>query len=390
MTAGARAGADPVARLLELRARPSRRVVGLSSGTSADAIDAALVEIEGSGADTRVRLVRYAETPIAPALRARLLAALDAHAAELAALDVAVGAAFAEAATRLLAGEPADLVGSHGQTVCHLPRSAGHPGATLQIGQAAIIAERLGVPVVCDFRVADVAAGGEGAPLVPLADFYLFRAPGRVRALQNLGGIANVTVVGERLDQVLAFDNGPGNMPLDEAVRAASGGAESCDLGGARAARGRIDPALLDELHGHPFFALPPPRSTGREAFGRAWLEPLLVRYAGRVDDLLASLTRFVAEAIRESYARHVEPCHRIDEILVSGGGLKNATLMRHLGELFAPVPVRSSATAGVDPDAKEAIAFAILANETLHGRPGNVPAATGAAGPRVLGKILP
>jgi anhydro-N-acetylmuramic acid kinase len=386
---------DPIQRLLELRDRPMRRVVGLQSGTSADGVDAALVEIAGAGEATRARLVAYAGYDFDDELSRRLQDPLSITAAELCVLDFQVAEAFVQATRALVtrAGltlADVDLVASHGQTICHQPPSAGGRGATLQIGEAAVIAEGTGLPVVCDFRVRDVAAGGEGAPLVPLADYYLFRESGRTRALQNIGGIANVTVVPDALAGVFAFDNGPGNMALDAVARAVSRGRERFDDHGARAARGHIDTALLEELHRTPFLALPPPRSTGREEFGAAFVAPLLRRCAGRLDDLLATLTRFTAEAIRNSYLAHVEPRATIAEVLVSGGGVHNETLMAHLSELFAPVPVRSTADAGVDPDAKESMAFAILANETLFGLTGNVPAATGAAGPRVLGKLVP
>jgi anhydro-N-acetylmuramic acid kinase len=268
----------------------------------------------------------------------------------------------------------------------HHPRSAGKLGATLQIGEAAVIAERTGVPVVSDFRVRDVAAGGEGAPLVPLVDHLLFRKAGARRALQNIGGIANVTLVGNTRDALIAFDNAPGNMALDAVARAASGGAEPFDRDGARAARGQIDAALLAELHQHPYLKQPVPKTTGRELFGKDFYYPLLGRYGGRLDDLLATLTRFTAEAIARSY-RELLPALP-DEVYVSGGGALNVTLMRHLAELLAPATVDSTAAVGMDPKAKEAIAFAMLANETLFGHPGNVPAATGAVGPRVLGKL--
>src|SRR5262249_46225933 len=239
-------------------------------------------------------------------------------------LDVAIGAAFADAALAVLAGRPCHLVGSHGQTVSHLPRSAGGPGATLQLGDAAVIAERLGVPVISNFRARDVAAGGEGAPLVPLPDFLLFGRRGRHRALQNIGGIANVTVVGDRLADVFAFDTGPGNMPLDLAARHLLG--EPCDRDGAHAARGTIDEALVAGLLADPFFAVPPPRSTGAEAFGASYIVPLLPRFRGRADDLLATLTELVARSIHGAYVRWVLPRAPIDEILVSGGGVHNAT----------------------------------------------------------------
>ncbi len=387
--------ADPLAALLALREVAPRRIVGLMSGTSADGVDAALVEVEGAGEATRVRLVAFLTRPYAPALRTRVLGLGEAGAAELLDLHYRLGEEFACAALAVIEparrrGAAVHLVGSHGQTARHHPRGAAPAGrgATLQVGEPAVIAELTGLPVVADFRARDVAAGGEGAPLVPLVDWLLFRVAGRVRACLNLGGIANVTVLGDRLETVRAFDLGPANMPLDAVVQAWTGDVQAFDREGARAAAGRVDAALVAELLGHPFLAAPPPKSTGRETFGRGFVAPLLARFAGREADLLATLTRFVGEAVADGLRRHVS--ERIDELLVSGGGVRNRTLMRALGETLAPVPVRSlDAAAGMDPDAKEAVAFAVLANETLFGRPGNLPAATGAAGLRVLGKIV-
>jgi anhydro-N-acetylmuramic acid kinase len=379
--------ADPLAAFLALREVSPRRIVGLMSGTSADGIDAALVEVDGAGTGTRARLVGFLTRPWEPALRARVLAAGEASAAELLDLHYRVGHAFAEAALAVVAparrdGLAVHLVGSHGQTARHHPRAA-----TLQIGEPAVIAERTGLPVVADFRPRDVAAGGEGAPLVPLVDWLLFRAPGRARVCLNLGGIANVTLLAERAEAVRAFDVGPANMPLDVAVTAWTGGAEPFDRDGRRAASGRVDAGLLAELLAHPFVAQAPPKSTGRETFGRDFVAPLLARFAGREADLLATLTRFAAEAVAENLRRFGPG--RVDEVLVSGGGVRNLALMGALRAALAPAAVRSLAEVGMDPDAKEAVAFAILANETLFGHPGNLPAATGAAGPRVLGKIV-
>jgi anhydro-N-acetylmuramic acid kinase len=385
------ASTDPLASLLALRQRPTRLVVGLLSGTSADGTDAALCEISGSGEATHLQMRSFVMTPFSRPLRERIFRLSQADASELCDLDVLLGQAFADAAQAACDAartpiDAVDLIGSHGQTAVHHPRSAGALGATLQIGEPAVIAERIGRPVVSDFRVRDVAAGGEGAPLVPLVDHLLFRAAGKKRALQNIGGIANVTLVRTRLEELIAFDNGPGNMAMDAVARAASAGAESFDAGGARAARGRIDHGLLDELNRHPYLNQRPPKSTGRELFGKDFVYPLLSRFEGRLDDLLATLTRFSAEAIARSYR---ELCPALpDEVYVSGGGALNATLMRHLGELLAPIPVATTDALGVDPKAKEAVAFAVLANETLFGRPGNVPSVTGARGPRVLGKI--
>lgn len=368
---------------LALRALPFRRIVGLNSGTSADGIDAAVVRVHGAGPGTRIELEAFVTAPWPIGLRDAILGAVSAT--DVAILDVRVGAAFADAAQAALAAAGdarPDLIGSHGQTLCHLPPSAGAAvPTTLQLGRAAVLAERLGVPVISDFRSRDLAAGGEGAPLVPLVDALLFGRPGRRRALQNIGGIANVTFIGPGPDDLVAFDTGPGNMPLDEAARLVLG--TSCDRDGAHAARGTIDRRLVAELLDHPFFSVPPPRSTGRESFGTAFVAPLVVRFADRPDDLLATLTQFVAKSIARAYAdRHP------DDVVVSGGGVHNTTLMAALTQHLAPARVFSSAAEGIDPDAKEAIAFAVLANETLFGRPGNVPAATGARGPRILGQI--
>jgi anhydro-N-acetylmuramic acid kinase len=392
--------ADPLVSLLGLRARPARLVVGLMSGTSADGTDAALCEIAGAGETTRARLLAHITIPFGRSLRERIYALGEADATELCEVNVLIGEAFAEAVFAVCKAAGVEvrdvhLVGSHGQTAAHRPRSAGRLGATLQIGEAAVIAERTGLPVICDFRVRDVAAGGEGAPLVPLVDHLLFRAPGVRRAVQNIGGIANVTLVGATFDELVAFDTGPGNMALDAVARAASRGIDAYDIDGRRAARGHIDATLLAELLRHPFLAQAPPKSTGRELFGRSFVYPLLDRWRGRpasapdlspLDDLLATLTRFTAETIARAYREHLPAPP--DEIYLCGGGAENPTLRAHLVSLCAPTPVRDTGALGVEPGAKEAVAFAVLANETLFGHPGNVPRATGARGPRVLGKI--
>src|SRR5499427_907917 len=261
---------DPVSRLLAIRERSRRVVIGLLSGTSADGTDAALCDIAGHGENTGLVARAFVTTPFPRPLRERIYRLAQADASELTDLDVMLGEAFADAAHAVAAAAgitmaEVDLIGSHGQTAVHHPRSAGRLGATLQIGEAAVIAERTGCPVISDFRVRDVAAGGEGAPLVPLVDHLLFRKPGARRALQNIGGIANVTLVGERLEDLVAFDNAPGNMPLDAVARAASGGAEAFDRDGRRAAAGQIDAGLLADLHRHPYLAQPLPKSTGRE-----------------------------------------------------------------------------------------------------------------------------
>jgi anhydro-N-acetylmuramic acid kinase len=385
-------------------AREPHLLVGLMTGTSADAVDAALVRFEGLGLESRHELLAYRETALEPALRREVLevaAAASLAPERLMRLDAALGERYAASVFELLAAAsvtPAqvDAVGSHGQTVRHLPRGReGGPALTLQIGSAAILAERTGITVVSDFRSRDTAAGGEGAPLVPLADWWLFRSPTESRALLNLGGMANVTHLprGGGLDKVLAFDTGPGNAVIDSLVALASGGAERHDPGGMRAAGGRAHEALLAELLSDPFFAQPPPRSTGRERFGDGYAAAL--RERGRAlglsdDDLLATAVELTAASVAGAVERHLRPRGGVDALYASGGGVANATLMAALGRRLAGIRVEPLAALGVPPGAKEALAFAFLAHQTLCGLSGNVPAATGAAHPVVLGHVTP
>jgi anhydro-N-acetylmuramic acid kinase len=286
------------------------------------------------------------------------------------------------------------VIGSHGQTIWHEPPTKAERGATLQLGDPATIAERTGVPVVSDFRTRDIAAGGEGAPLVPFVDRFLFALPDRPRVLQNIGGIANLTWVPPRgsTEDLLAFDSGPGNALMNVASEIASGGKEHFDRDGARAARGRFDQKVLDELLAHPYFDRDPPKSTGREAFGKPFLDELLSRHeqlAQNPDDLLATLNRLTAQTIADAIKRWVAP-RGVGEVVVTGGGARNPVLMRQIREFLPGIPVSAGEVLGVDPDAKEALAFAVLAWAHVTGRPGNEPAATGARGPRVLGNYTP
>lgn len=383
-------------RLLPLKAKKSRRIAGLMSGTSADGIDAALVEVEGWGPGTRVKLLAFETVPMDDDLRRGVFelfgpaASLD----ELCRLNFAVGEAFAQAALQVirtagLESAAVDLIGSHGQTVRHLPKGA--PPSTLQIGEPALIAQRTGIPTIADFRPADMALGGQGAPLVPLVDFLLFGHGLRGRVMLNIGGIANATLLpaGGEAGQVRAFDLGPGNALIDGAAAHFSGGRQRCDRDGQGAAGGWVDQGLLDELMGHEFLQLPPPKSTGREEFGAAFLEELLARYQLNSADWLATLTAFTARAIAEGLERFALPLTPVDEVWVSGGGAHNLHLMRLLGEALPGIKVDKLDSLGISADAKEAVAFAVLANETLMDRPGNLPAATGAQRGAVLGKIV-
>ena len=365
------------------------------SGTSCDGIDAALVGISpraGGGAVVRTLATRFA--PYASVVRARLLAFPDVTATEVVRLDVVLGRMLAAATRALCVGAgvnlgDVDFVASHGHTVVHLPRRLGHGGGTLQIGQPAEIAERTGLRVVADFRPRDFAAGGQGAPLVPFADRMLLARPGRIVACQNIGGIANVTAIGPAEDDLVAFDTGPGNMMMDAAASRATNGRLRFDRAGRMAAAGRVDDVLLAELLAHPYLRRRPPKSTGREEFGAAFVGPLLAgrKSPGAWRDLLATLTAFTARSIADAYRRFLAP---VDECVVSGGGARNPTLMRFLAEALPATEVVSSAARGVDPDFKEAIAFALLGWAHVNGIPNTLPAATGAAHGVVAGAVWP
>ncbi len=393
-----------IGRLAAARDKPERLVVGLMSGTSADGIGAALVRIRGAGAVTTVETIAFLTERYPPAVRATVLGLRERTGSEVCRWNVELGELFAKAALAVIAKaglrpEDVDLVGSHGQTIAHQPREAGRSAATLQIGEPCVIAERTGLPVIADFRMRDVAAGGEGAPLVPWVDWLTMRpretgdgdAARGERVVQNLGGVANVTLVTQAPEDVVAFDTGPANGPIDAAAHLVSGGTLACDEGGALAERGTADENEVRALLAHPWFRLPPPKSLSREIFGEPFVAHLVRRRPDlRGPDLLATLTEFVARTIADAYERHLPPGRRPIDVVVSGGGVHNRTLMARLRHHLAPLPVRSSAELGIDPDAREAVAFAVLANETLHGHAGNLPRVTGARWPVVLGKIVP
>ena len=395
----------------------SKLAVGLMSGTSVDGIDAALVEIKGSGGTTGARLIEGITYPYPREVRDLIL---QAHSPEsltveaLCHLNFVLGELFAASVLALLeeaATDPGEVsfIGSHGQTVCHLPepRSVGpvRTRATLQIGEAAVISARTGILTVGDFRVADVAAGGEGAPLIPLVDTILLRDETEGRLIQNIGGIANVTVLpaGQGTPGVFAFDNGPGNMVIDAVVSEVTGGEMDYDRDGGLAGSGRVRQDLLTKWLRHPYFQQPPPKSTGREMFGPDCAARLMadarveegawVEARGRADtadtaDLVATVTALTAAVIADSYHRFVLPNGVYRRVVVGGGGSRNPVLMQMLRDLLPMLAVTSHEELGIDSDFKEALGFAILAHETICCRPGNLPAATGAGTRAVLGKI--
>jgi anhydro-N-acetylmuramic acid kinase len=351
------------------------------SGTSADGVTAVLVELGARSA----RVLRERTFPYPPALKKRVLAGPALPVPELSRLNFELGELFASAALAVSRGARPAVIGSHGQTMWHGRRMT--PRNTLQIAEPAVIAERTGVTTVADFRVRDIASGGEGAPLVPAFDLFLYGS-GPLKAVLNIGGIANVSLVGGgRLHS--AFDTGPGNALMDEAVRRATGGRREYDAAGRLAASGRADPALLRRALREPYFLRLPPKSLDRTDFGPVFLTRAFPRATKRrLPDLLATLAELTAVSIWLDVLENAPG--PVSELLVSGGGALNRHLMRRLEALFAPVPVRTTAARGMPVMAKEAACFAWLAARALQGRPNNAPAATGAAGPRVLGKIVP
>jgi len=412
---------DWFSRLQSYRDKPMRRVIGLMSGTSLDGIDAACVEItvsaqNGGAQKLQVELQGFVTIAFAAPLREKILALCEVGTiAELAALNVELGEEFAVAVLQLVAQcdlQPGDidLIGSHGQTISHQPAH----GASLQIGEPSVIAERTGITVVADFRPRDLAVGGQGAPLVPLADFLLLRRADRHRIVQNLGGIANCTLLPAAcaLADVRAWDSGPGNMIMDEAVRILSEGRENFDEDGRRAAAGQVNEAWLVELLQHPFFALAPPKSAGREEWGQHFAHDFVAQGTRRglkENDVIATATALTAASIAQSYRAHAEPHFtRFSdapvgdapvgdapiEVILGGGGAFNPTLRKmlekYLSKEGAVYRILLHEDIGLRSDAKEAVAFAILAHATIMGEAGNVPSATGATHRVPLGKIIP
>ena len=368
-------------------------VVGLMSGTSIDGIDAAIVDLWFEDGDLKYELRGFSTVPIPIPLRQEILEICEGRGdiRLLCRLNFLLGDLFAD--TVMFAIDAAgidvsevDLIGSHGQTVCHSPYES--PPSTLQIGESSIIAQRTGIVTISDFRPADMAVGGQGAPLVPLADHLLFADSKRGRMLLNIGGIANVTMLpsGRNLGNICAFDTGPGNMLIDAAVEYVSSGTELFDENGTRASKGEVNEKLLKSLLSHSYFCRRPPKSTGREEFGKKFFDKMIADSDCEKDSIVTTFTELSAQSI--SSALNFFTAESIYEIWVAGGGVHNSYLMRRLRQLISGVSVRSLAELGLDPDAREAVSFAVLANQTIHGKAGNIPEATGASSPVVLGKI--
>lgn len=396
-------------RIAELSQKSRMRVAGLMSGTSADGVDVAIIDIDNEKVDVRA----FDTFAYSAELRHSILQLCRAQSSDVADVchfNFVIGEVFAEAVIKLckksgIGLSTIDLIGSHGQTIYHNPngRCFGKKivCSTLQIGEPSIITHRTGITTVADFRPRDMAAGGQGAPLVPFADYFLFRDKRRNRAIQNIGGIANVTYLPAgcgagpstlfRAGDIVAFDTGPGNMIIDGIISILSRGKHKFDRGGKIAARGTVDNTILKDMLRHPFFRRRPPKSTGREEFGSRYCDALyrkMMKKSIPAEDIIATITAFTAGSIIVAYRKFLPQIP--DEVILCGGGAHNSTLIKMLCQSLGESRILLSDEYGINCDAKEAISFAILAYATIKGAANNVPSATGAKQPVVLGKIIP
>ncbi len=379
-----------------------RILVGVMCGTSGDGISVGIVGTKGGGRNRQVRVLRHEVIPYPAKAREQLFRLFPPQrfsASELAVTHRLFGQLIGDAVVAVTsrAGfESGDItaVVSQAPTLIHTPPKGGEDGIHIEIGEPAVIAEIVGVPVVADLRPSDVAAGGHGAPLSAYADWVLFAHPVRSRAVQNIGGIANVTFLppDPGLEDVVAFDTGPGNMVIDAVVQALSGGKKAYDERGAWASRGAVHRGLIEWMMRHPYLAGPIPKTSGREDFGQPFADETCSAAAAMGvsdDDLVATVTAFTVECIALHYARDLEPRGGVDEVVLYGGGVHNATLVDMLRSRLHPTPIRFHDEFGISGDAREAVTWVILGDETLAGRPANVPAASGAHHQVVLGKIV-
>ena len=387
---------NPVERLQRIARKPSRLVLGLMSGMSADGLDLALVRIEGSAERVTAELLSAEMTAYGPGLRGRIRAAREGGPDAVAALDFELADLWAADVLAFLAraGVPpasVDALGSHGQTLFHRPRAEGRPALTLQVGRGDVLAERTGILTVSDFRPRDIAAGGEGAPLIPMADWLLFGGGEATSACHNLGSIANVTVLPAAFEDILAFDTGPANALIDAFARRCPGD-EEIDRDGALSAAGAVNDDVLLSLYTKraAWLAQAPPKSAGYGTFGPALADQIVALHADvSPHDLVRTAVEFTATTLTEAYERFVLTRHPdLELVRFSGGGCRNPTLMTCIGERLARAGLRAEPLDETWIDAKEAVGFALLADRTVRGLPGNVPSATGAANPVVLGTV--
>lgn len=387
--------------LQKLLSKETRLVAGIMSGTSLDGINVSLVRISGSGIALKMEEVAFYTTPYPKEIVEILLrnSAPETSAVnEISQLNAYLPVLYADAVLKTLAQanlttEDLDLVGCHGQTIFHIPfpeKCAGQDViSTLQIGDPSVLANRLRVPVIGDFRTADMALGGQGAPLVPYLDYVYFASPDENRGLLNLGGIGNITLLpaNAKAHEVIAFDTGPANMVIDSLVRHFYN--KPYDENGDIGAMGSVDEALLHELLRDPYFQAPPPKSTGREKYTQIFVDQLIAENTHLAPvDLVATATAFTAHSIRLANQYILEPRCKLDVILASGGGIHNKTLMRMISDAVSPIRVTTVDAYNLNSDAKEAACFAVLAHEFLNETPTNLPSVTGASRPTLLGKL--
>jgi anhydro-N-acetylmuramic acid kinase len=396
-----------IENLIRLKEKKSRNIIGLMSGTSCDGIDACLVNITGNGSSTQIDIIGFEVYPFKEKIRNLIFEASDETIGtvdKICQLNFTLGKLFADAARQIaeklsipLSG--IDIIGSPGQTIYHISSLKENTDkevrSTLQIGEPSVIAQETGVTTVADFRTRDIAAGGEGAPLVPYADFILFGREGASRVIQNIGGISNVTFLPENggIDEIIAFDNGPGNMIIDRFAEIMTDGKLKYDKDGELASKGKLNQDLLERLCAHPYLSKPPPKSTGREDFGIHFSDKLFKELRqGNIDvfDAIKTITAFTAKSISDSYKNFILPSNKIAEVIISGGGTHNPVLFQYMKNYLRDISISKVDDFGIPSEAKEALSFAILANETICGNPSNVPSATGARESVVLGKIIP
>lgn len=368
--------------------------IGIMSGTSLDGVDAALVDISGINEDTKVELIQFITLPIPKEIDQQIRDSFSletSNSALISSLNVELGDLFAEAAIKVSSEAGVNLkdvafIASHGQTIYHIPEQTGkYRASTFQIGEAAIIAERTGCTVISDFRPRDMAVGGQGAPIVPYSEFILYRHTERTRLLQNIGGIGNVTVIplNASLNDLVAFDTGPGNMVINELSEHFYN--ESYDKDGKNAAKGEVNEKVLNDWMNHPYILREPPKTTGREEFGLQFVQETLDKYKLSADDWLATATAFTAQTIAKSIQHYLT---EKTDLIIGGGGSYNPTLVKRIQEALPQVNVLIQEDLNLSSDAKEAVAMAILGNQTYYRQPSNVPSATGASKQVILGNI--
>jgi len=372
--------------------------IGLMSGTSLDGVDVALVDIENSGFETKVKLIKFNTYEMPSDIKAEIKKACsieDSSVELICSLNFKLGYLFSKAVGEICKEariylKDINFVASHGQTIYHIPKEKGSSiPSTLQIGEPSIIAYENNVKVISNFRTMDMAAKGEGAPLVPYSEYILYGGRGETIAFQNIGGIGNVTVIPakKKIDDIFAFDTGPGNMIIDEVCSRLFN--VSYDKDGEIAQSGNINEVMLKKLMEHPYLNRKPPKTTGREDFGEDFVKNLLEEFKGiKPEDIVTTVTAFTAFSIVDSYKRFILPKVKLDKVLIAGGGAHNKTLMKLIKEGLKGIDVFTQDEIGFSSDAKEAIAFAILGNETLNNKPSNVASATGARRSVILGNI--